>query len=488
MDVEALKARGNEAVARSSWQEAIEAYSQAIAAVESNPSATPNMLHILYSNRSAAFLGSGNAMMALGDANACIRHSPAPSAAIPADGATPAIPAVAPFSKGHVRKVAALMALRQYQDAIQACAAGLKADAPNSALREHMQQAQTALSEQRKAQEHKLEEAKAAERRAAGGPDDLLSGFFADLESTAPAPASAESASGKPGPDGSGPVAGVKRKAAELEDDYDSKEQAAEEEAEAHVMDNTTASRMTTAAAAAQSAALQKADLGTGKAQIERLVRHPFAKFLNLNPYEILQLPHTASEEDVRTRYRKISGIVHPDKNAGDPDATAAFELVQKAVETLQSPEKKKLIVATIDVAIRAAKRNRKDKLQRGFHESMIPKLDEEIHREIRKAFAEQQQRKKTYEVRIKEEAKREVDEEAAAIEAEATERKQFAEWSKGCGNRAESWHSFNNKKPRLGEGGLVLSDAIRFGAKAAEASSASGVVPAAESYKQHWR
>lgn len=68
-------------------------------------------------------------------------------------------------------------------------------------------------------------------------------------------------------------------------------------------------------------------NLGTPMENIERLMQRNF-KWINLNPFEVLQLETNASEEDIKVRYRKLSALVHPDKNT-DPRARDAFEGMQ---------------------------------------------------------------------------------------------------------------------------------------------------------------
>lgn len=55
------------------------------------------------------------------------------------------------------------------------------------------------------------------------------------------------------------------------------------------------------------------------------------------NHYDILGIPKTASEDDVRTAYRKLARKNHPDKG-GDKDT---FQKIQTAYETLSDPNKR---------------------------------------------------------------------------------------------------------------------------------------------------
>ncbi len=60
------------------------------------------------------------------------------------------------------------------------------------------------------------------------------------------------------------------------------------------------------------------------------------------SPYDVLGLPRTASDEEVRTRYRQLIAKYHPDKFAGLDDqeftqlAAKKFQRVQSAYEEIR--------------------------------------------------------------------------------------------------------------------------------------------------------
>lgn len=85
-----MKERGNAALTAGKFDEAIQAYSEAINLDESN--------HVLYSNRSAAYLKAGRFQDALNDAEKTIQIN-------------------AGWAKGYSRKGAALFALEKYDEA-----------------------------------------------------------------------------------------------------------------------------------------------------------------------------------------------------------------------------------------------------------------------------------------------------------------------------------------------------------------------------------
>lgn len=119
-----MKEKGNEAFKAGKNAEATSVYSQAIKLDESNP--------ILYSNRSAAYLKSGDANKALEDANKCLELN-------------------ADFEKGYSRKGSALHVLKKYNEAIATFEEGLEKFPDNTVLKKQMESAkkEKALSKER---------------------------------------------------------------------------------------------------------------------------------------------------------------------------------------------------------------------------------------------------------------------------------------------------------------------------------------------------
>lgn len=58
--------------------------------------------------------------------------------------------------------------------------------------------------------------------------------------------------------------------------------------------------------------------------------------------YSILGVPKTASEADIKTAFRRLAKLYHPDKNPNIPDAKIKFEQILKAYETLIHPAKRR--------------------------------------------------------------------------------------------------------------------------------------------------
>ncbi|KAM3187229.1 hypothetical protein ACTXT7_002721 [Hymenolepis weldensis] len=95
----------------------------------------------------------------------------------------------------------------------------------------------------------------------------------------------------------------------------------------------------------------------TPKQQIDRLNR-PGCTYFNLNPFDVLQIDPDAKMSDIKSRYRQMSLLVHPDKNQDDAErAQKAFDAVTKAFKCLDdTPSYRKCLEVVQEAKDRVAK------------------------------------------------------------------------------------------------------------------------------------
>jgi len=203
----------------------------------------------------------------------------------------------------------------------------------------------------------------------------------------------------------------------------------------------------------------------SGVDHIARLHR-PGAKYFNMNPFEVLGLTHTASQEDVKQAYRKLSVKVHPDKNAGNERAQSAFEMVKAAQERLEDEERLNFCVRICSAAQEAVERkvaSQKKKLRKEGESEAVPEDDPDrmsvsVKVMICRMFAEFEQRKKALEKQDAD-AKKKAQAELAEREfLDALKKKEEKMWEKSRQKRVNGWRAWESsgghktKMPKMKE------------------------------------
>jgi curved DNA-binding protein CbpA len=60
------------------------------------------------------------------------------------------------------------------------------------------------------------------------------------------------------------------------------------------------------------------------------------------DPYGLLDVARTATDDDIRKAYRRLARKHHPDANPDDPHAEERFKEIQQAYETLSNPKRRR--------------------------------------------------------------------------------------------------------------------------------------------------
>ncbi|KAJ3922133.1 DnaJ-domain-containing protein [Lentinula edodes] len=188
--------------------------------------------------------------------------------------------------------------------------------------------------------------------------------------------------------------------------------------------------------------------------EVERIL-----KAFKLNPYDILDLDETATQDDIKKKYRQLSLFIHPDKTP-HPRAPDAFDILKKAESELSEKAKRDELDALLSQARTLLVR------EMGWS-SMNSKAIKEIE-----AIWRERVRAKTKELLIDEELRRrkalqlalaneglearKKDEEVATRKRKADDDKA---WEANREQRVDSWRSFANtsKKKKKGKSATLL-------------------------------
>ena len=298
------------------------------------------------------------------------------------------------FSKGYSRLAAAQQSLGRWADAKESYEKVLNIDPGNSVAKQGIENCQSKLKE---IEENKNEEEKdnqeANEASGKSEEDDLLDDFFSQVENE-----------------------GAKSKEATIEDEGPK------------VISN------------------QKKDLGTAAEQIDRLLK-PNYPWRNLNPFLVLDLDHTATEDDIGRRYKALSLLLHPDKCRQDR-AKEAYDEVQRAKKMLSDEDKARHVRGLIEQGNKRGKQvwqeqRRKDK------SGNLSSLQEIQAKEVQRLFAEIEYQRREVEERERKQEQREREQEEAAEEKERRERRFDKHWREEgrVEKRIGNWRDFAKPK-----------------------------------------
>ncbi|KAF2368643.1 DnaJ domain [Trinorchestia longiramus] len=193
----------------------------------------------------------------------------------------------------------------------------------------------------------------------------------------------------------------------------------------------------------------------TSKQQIDRLLR-PGASYANLNPFQVLQIEPTSSPAEIKRKYKRLSILVHPDKNQDDSErAQRAFDELTKAYKVLENEDARQKCLEVVEEAqeivnFRIEERRRqlkKEKKPPHVEEDDPEVLQRSIYVQTMKLFADMERKRRQLDQRAMEERKRQREQE---IDEEET-KKHHKEWQKNFDesreSRVNSWKDFQKGK-----------------------------------------
>lgn len=204
--------------------------------------------------------------------------------------------------------------------------------------------------------------------------------------------------------------------------------------------------------------AIEKKDsIYTNKQQIERLLR-PGSSYANLNPFDVLLLENfEAPIDEVKKQYKKLSILLHPDKNPDDRErAQTAFEVINRAYKTLQDEKTRADALEVVEEArhrTRQAVEEKRKRLRREgrrdvtLEEDDPAKFQQAVKVLTMKLFADYERKRRSALERMQEEKKRKREEELT----EEKDKREKDEWNKNYEEsrevRISSWKSFQTTK-----------------------------------------
>lgn len=219
--------------------------------------------------------------------------------------------------------------------------------------------------------------------------------------------------------------------------------------------------------------------------QIERLTR-PGSKYFNLNPYEVLQVSPDADEDTVKRAYRRLSVLVHPDKNPGQPRAPDAFAAVNEANTVLSSAEGRERAQRMAELARSRLDEELKMRRKRAGGAALPEDSDPAVMQRalnitMCRMYAELAQKKSELADRDAERRRREREEEQKRESEFAAKLDVHRQWEAARDQRVDSWRSFNEKqkkqKKRQDDGNVF---ALRMATDAKKANTGVAAPPTA--------
>ncbi|KAL5106470.1 hypothetical protein TcWFU_010190 [Taenia crassiceps] len=194
----------------------------------------------------------------------------------------------------------------------------------------------------------------------------------------------------------------------------------------------------------------------TPKQQIDRLNR-PGCTYFNLNPFDVLQVDPEAKMSDIKSRYRQMSLLVHPDKNQDDAErAQKAFDAVTKAYKTLENNESYRKCLEVVqeakDRVLQMVSEKRIKAKGQTIDEDDPAKYRHAVYVQTCKLFADLERLRVDEETKQQNERKRKAEEEEMHRFRVQYDREWRDNYEESRKDRVRSWRNFTAKKAKKGE------------------------------------
>ncbi|ESK94698.1 chaperone regulator [Moniliophthora roreri MCA 2997] len=182
--------------------------------------------------------------------------------------------------------------------------------------------------------------------------------------------------------------------------------------------------------------------------EVERIL-----KAFKLNPYDILDLDESCTQDDVKRKYRQLSLFIHPDKTPHER-APEAFDILKKAESELSDKAKREELDATINQArimvLKALSLPTSTAPDDPQLKNLTPSFKVRLRAQSKELLIDEElRRRKAIKMNLANEGleARKKDDEVASKKRKAEEDKQ---WEEGREQRVDSWRSFaNNSKKK---------------------------------------
>ncbi|RWS31026.1 dnaJ subfamily C member 8-like protein [Leptotrombidium deliense] len=192
----------------------------------------------------------------------------------------------------------------------------------------------------------------------------------------------------------------------------------------------------------------------TSDKQINRLLRSG-SSYRNLNPFEVLLIDPEANVDDIRKQYKKLSILLHPDKNPNDRDrAQTAFDVLNKAYTTLNDEISRKKALEVVEEAKfrvnQTIEEKRKKLKKEGKRDTRVDEDNADNYKHAikvmtMKLFADYERKRRMQEEKATEERKRKREEEIEEEEKKKIEQEWNKNYEESRESRVSSWKTFVN-------------------------------------------